>query len=100
MFNLVHPVAVPNGSHCDVGRLGLPPVPVHLDPVRVPHHPDLRQCVIMIMVVAMIAPMLLTMVMMVVVMMLSCYDDTARWYQEFLLSDEHDYQNNQKFDEN
>lgn len=82
----MHPVAVPNGSHRDVGRLGLPPVPVHLDPVRVPHHPDLRQCVIMMMVVAMIAPMLLTMVMvvvmtvaaMVVVMMLSCYDDTAR----------------------
>ena len=88
MFYLVHPVAVPNGSHRDVGRLGLPPVPVHLDPVRVPHHPDLRQCVIMIMVVAMIVPMLLTMVMtvaaMVVVMMLSCYDDTARWYQELL----------------
>ena len=60
----MHPVAVPNGSHRDVGRLGLPPVPVHLDPVRVPHHPDLWQCVIMIMVVAMIAPMLLTMVMM------------------------------------
>ena len=92
MFNLVHPVAVPNGSHCDVGRLRLPPVAVHLDPVRVPHHPDLQQCVIMIMVVAMIAPMLLTMVMvvvitvaaMVLVMTLSCYDDTARWYQKFL----------------
>ena len=91
MFHLVHPVAVPNGSHCDVGRLGLPPVPVHLDPVRVPHHPDLQQCVIMMVVVAVIVPMLLmrvtmvmTMVMMVVVMMLSCYDDTARWYQEFL----------------
>ena len=44
--------------------------------------------VIMTMVVAMIVPMLLTMVMtvaaMVVVMMLSRYDDTARWYQEFL----------------
>ena len=93
MFHLVHPVAVPNGSHRDVGRLGLPPVPVHLDPVRVPHHPDLRQCVIMIMVaITMVVMMVMTMVMvvvmtvaaMVVVMMLSCYDDTARWYQEFL----------------